>query len=791
MQEVQRFRASLPKANVMSDEQIRLTIMSRRRPGLLNANQNSQLNAVQNQQVLQQQYANLMKAQQLEQTRTQELQPGQISQLQSGQMPGAQKGPQWGAQQARVQAEQLRRNQMSQPGNKPQQGFKRSNNDDLMETPDPKLAQHQSRQPPTPVSATLPSAVNGQPALTQDQFASLNRFNPATMTPAQRVAIEAQRRNAMTQANQRGTNSQQQQGISSVPTHPQVILGNDGNVGDSKSTKVRQLREEVMRSIPPRKTVPMSPAERGTIIQKLRESKNQFVRITQSLPLYLAATQNEARVKDVIRTVRLTLLLMSLNANSEQHALLSSQVRDSEHSPIDNFTVTPEEFGRACKNLQHYMAEVSQIVQQVQKSNPNKQAQQSQGNKSQFQAAPHTQQLSAANLRQQQEALDRTRAASLHKNQGDNKPPAAPTTSHVPFPFGSQSPQGVPQIYVPKKNELTQDKLQLPVSKKLKNKHASNVSSSPAQAKPAPGTQVSPPPKADSSEAQRIPAVPAIKCPVPDCKHPAFGSKALLDRHTKDVHEVKDEQITDPLEYVLGGLRMALNLDENGQSKRSEANTDQEPQHGLASKVPVSSQGIKGVKQEAATPTSKALGGLKTPQTKTSTPTPSKEASQSNQPAAIQDPWASASVSQHWFSEVFRDAADTNRTLRGDFLASWLELQPAPDLSSADDSPQSTDKNSPHKSDISATDNIDITIVGEDGFLTENWFDIAGDMNALEMAGLTNMDWDATVPAETAVVSGNAGKTTTAEGNTSDEWLKVYAPEKYNEKLKIEKKAVR
>ena len=482
---------------------------------------------------------------------------------------------------------------------------------------------------------------------------------------------------------------------------------------------------------------------------------------------------------------------MNLNANSEQHALLSSQVRDNDHNPIDKFTMTPEEFARAFNNLQHYMVEVSQIVQQMQKSSQNKQAQQLQGNKSTAQATPHTQQLSAANLQQQQEALTRTRAASLHKSQGKNKPPAAPTTSHVPFPFGSQSPQGVPQIYVPKKNELTQDKLQLPVSKKQKKNQVPNVNSSPAQAKQPPGTHIPPSTKANFSDAQHASAAPAIKCPIPDCKHPAFGSTALLEKHTKDAHEVKDEQITDPLEYVLGGLRMALNLDENGQSRRAESNNNQEPSQATPSKISASSQAVKGIKQEVATPTSKTIAGLRTPQAKTPTSTPNKEVSRPNQPSVVADPWASASVSQQWFSEVFRDVADTNRNLSGEFLASWLDSQPAPELTSTDESPQSTDKNSPRKSDISATDNIDITIIGGDGFLTENWFDIAGDLESFEMAGLTNMDWDTTLPAENVNVSGDAGKKTAAEGDTSNEWLKVYAPEKYNEKVKVEKKTIR
>ena len=430
------------------------------------------------------------------------------------------------------------------------------------------------------------------------------------------------------------------------------------------------------------------------------------------------------------------------------------------------------------------MTEVAHIVQQMQqKANQNKQAQQSQQSqhsqaaKPPAQATPPTQQLSAANLQQQQEALTKTRTATLNKTQGPNKPPAAPTTSHVPFPFGSQSPQGVPQIYVPKKNELTQDKLHLPVSKKQKKNLAASTGATSATAMS--------PTKPDYPEIQRLPPQPAIKCMVPDCKHPTFSSKELLDKHTKDVHEVKDEQITDPLEYVLGGLRMALNLDENGQSKHVEAKTVLEPHHAPAMKVSASSQGTKGIKQEVATPTSKTVAGLKTPQTKTSTPTPGRETAQPNQSGAIRDPWTSSNISQNWFSEVFRDVADPNRTLSGDFLGTWLEAQAHPDLSS-DDSPQSTDKNSPRKSDISSTDNLDIKIVGEDGFLSENWFDVAGDMEALDMAGLVNMDWDTTFVAKP---TSNLGKN--ADGETSDEWLKVFAPEKYSEKMKVEKKAVR
>lgn len=421
------------------------------------------------------------------------------------------------------------------------------------------------------------------------------------------------------------------------------------------------------------------------------------------------------------------------------------------------------------------MTEVSHIVQQMQqKANQNKQIQQSQAAKTPSQAIPQTQQLSAANLQQQQEAFTRTRTATLNKTQATNKPPAAPTTSHVPFPFGSQSPQGVPQIYVPKKNELTQDKLQLPVSKRQKKNLARGTGASP--------TTAASPPKSESPKAQRIAPQPAIKCNVPDCKHPAFASKDLLHKHTKDVHEVKDEHITDPLDYVLGGLRMALNLDENGHSKLIETKAVPETLASPAMKVSASSQAAKGIKQEVATPASKTLAGLKTPQTKTSTPTPGKESAHADQQRITRNPWATTNIPQQWFSEIFPDVADPNRTLSGDFLATWLEAQPHPDVSSSDDSPLSTDQNSPHKSDISATDNLDIKILGEDGFLSENWFDVTGDLEALDVASMVNMEWDPTFAAETAA---NLGKKADA-GAPSDEWLKVFAPEKYSEKTRTE-----
>ena len=185
------------------------------------------------------------------------------------------------------------------------------------------------------------------------------------------------------------------------------------------------------------------------------------------------------------------------------------------------------------------------------------------------------QQLSAANLQSQQEALNKARAANLqksHANNNSNRPPAAPTTSHAPFSIGGQSPQGIPQ-YTPTKNELTQEKLVLPLTKKRKPNNVASPST-PAQAPtPAAANKLSPFAKTESPDAQRPPAAtPINKCPMANCETgtAGFSTKAELEKHIADAHEPKEPVIKDPLDaaaYAIESMRLALNLDQNGRHK--------------------------------------------------------------------------------------------------------------------------------------------------------------------------------------------------------------------------------
>ena len=789
MQEVQSVRASLQgQSHVLSDEQIKMMIMRKKQQIMLQNRQNAQqqnlqTTAGQDPQAAQQRYTSILQAQQAQQNRAQALQPPQMQPQPLGQVP-PQQAQQWAQQQGRIQAEQAMKNQANHVGQRATpKGVKRSNNDDVVEVPDPKLSQQQQHQARPPTTQGQPP--NQTPSMPPD-------FTPqqlAAMNPQQRQQLEAHRRIIMAQQAQQAQ-ANQQRGLS-IQQHDQSIQGqpsidfitNTGNQQDPRVIKVRQLRDEVTRTMPPRRALPMSPKTRGQMINQLKNSKDILGRIDQSLAMYLAATQNQERVKEVIRLVCFTLLISDTKANNHQRMLLVNQVRDTDYNPVENFTMSFEELKQALSQLQHYAVEVQQVFTQAKAAQQSKnQAQQPQAPKAPTQPQPTPQPpqstpLNFANLQQQQEALREKRALSLAKPKGNNNPPAAPTTSQNPFSFGSQSPQGVPQIYVPKKNELTQEKLVLP-NKKRKG----NQAGSPAIAQPLPGTHVASAANKVSPEAQRTPVAPMFRCKAPNCQHPAFGSKEMLDKHTKEAHEIKEEKITDPLEFALQSLRDVLNLDDEGKSRPVEAKGPESLQ-ATSMKTTASSQGMK--KEVAGTPTSKTVAGLKTPQTKVSTPTSTKEATLPTSAPATQqqDPWTQSHLPANWFKDVFRDVANPNRALSTDFLTTWLEAQPHEDSPTSTD----TDKNSPHKSDISANDNLNINIVDEDGgFLPADWFDpgVEGGMEALDMQTLDGMDWEAAFgKAEVPPILKD-------EDGPSDEWLKVWAPEKYKEKVKKEKRRV-
>ena len=479
-------------------------------------------------------------------------------------------------------------------------------------------------------------------------------------------------------------------------------------------------------------------------------------------------------------------------------------------NPVDNFTMTLEELESIQVKLHDYFAYLMKA--KVPKTAvPVPPAQN-----------PPQQQLSAANLQSQQEALNKERAANLQKSHASsgNRAPAAPTTSQPPFPFGAQSPQGVPQFY-PTKNELTQEKLVLPVTKKRRNNTGASPSTPAQVPTPAPANKLSPFGKVESPEAQRTPALPpTLKCPIANCETgtAGFSTKIDLEKHIADTHDTKEPVIKDPLDaaaYAIESMRLALNLDESGRSRPLQEPKSESMQE-QASKIALSAQGQSSVKQEGATPMSRnptqtgpspSSNFLKTPQAAANTKTPASDtkstgkdvkatASAKSPAAAAPDLWANSHVKPEWFKEVFSEVADLNRPVGNDSINDWLERNPfTPSTSPSSGAPS---KDSPHKSDISANDTLNIN-VNSDDWLPPEWFDdgLPSDMAALDVGGLMDMDWEATFAKpeeeggeEEGGGGGEEGEEVLAKGKRrrerdplepSGEWLKAWAPDQWEE----------
>lgn len=431
--------------------------------------------------------------------------------------------------------------------------------------------------------------------------------------------------------------------------------------------------------------------------------------------------------------------------------------------------------------------------------------------------------LNAANLQQQQDAINQQRAASVQKSHANNnRAPAAPTTTHAPFPFGSPSPQGVPQYITANKNELTQDKLVLPVTKKRKNNNQqSSPASTPAPSKGTPVTRSSPVPKPTSPEVQRASVVPPlIRCPAEGCNTSGagFATTEELEKHRMEAHD-PTHLIKDPMDaalYAVESMRLVLNLDEDGKCKAVVLESKREnilPQ-APAMKTTASSQGVK---QEPATPMSRnptqtgpspSAILLKTPQVTSNVKTPASEsnpsvkavaakaasASTSAKPPVVPEPdgWVHCKVEKGWFKEVFGGCASLNRSVGIEAMEAYLERNPftPPETSSS----ATTSKDSPHRSDISPSDNLNVNIgvdageLGDDWVMTQNWFDdgLQDEMADLSIPDLGDiMEWEKAFEDE--------GEDKEDEKLQDNEWgapvefLKAYDPEKY-ENLKKKQK---
>lgn len=314
--EITAARAQLPaNLKTASDEQLRSMILKKRRDEYFKTMQGQQgLNPLQQQQQQQQQHQlNLIRIQQQANTQQTQvsMQPNQHIQLQPpqrGQNQQPQSMQQWPQPQtaqklAQSNPQQNKHSQSSRSGpqasvSQPnQKGGKRNNaSDDVIEVPDPKLSQQQGRPPnlkgPQPQPQLQHPPSNALPQMTPEKYNSL--------TPEQKVRYQEQRR-LQIEATQRANvqrPGQTVQGQRPAEAVNQTVVPNAGRDG-----RVKELRIEVMRSMPARQPIPMSPNTRARMIERLKSASLMARRLESSLPLYLSLSKDEERTKDLLRSV--------------------------------------------------------------------------------------------------------------------------------------------------------------------------------------------------------------------------------------------------------------------------------------------------------------------------------------------------------------------------------------------------------------------------------------------------------------------------------------------------------
>ena len=459
--------------------------------------------------------------------------------------------------------------------------------------------------------------------------------------------------------------------------------------------------------------------------------------------------------------------------------------------------------------MQAYLLAQKRVTQE-QNNAPNQQPQESQpnGNTAAVTALQQThaptlqqpQKLTAERLKQQEDDYNRSRAATVQKNRNNAVPPA-PTSTHHPFQLGHPSPNGAP-LYHQFSNELTQDKLVLP-NKRRKPNNQGSAATTPVPSGQTPGAQSSPRQKSASPKMHRTPAPSRLRCTVAECKAKiTFTNQAELDRHLADAHPPEEEEITDPLSYCLEGFRMVLNLDENGKARPPAPSVGTNSTQALAMKPSNSFQGPHALNKEitsapmsrAGTATGPSPAQPRTPQPAPATAknpsVPIKPTTAPANPALTSpDPWTQAKVPQSWFPTIFSDVAALNRPggLSADYLSSWLDRNPFNLKSDNDSSSSDASKQSPHASDISANDNLDINLTaGTNGgwVLPSDWLDdgLSGDLAATVLDPALDMDWETAFGDGSLSGAGGAGKVREGDDVVSDEFLKIYKPQELVER---------
>ncbi|KAL8766394.1 MAG: hypothetical protein Q9194_006278 [Teloschistes cf. exilis] len=757
-QEVQNARTRLPpQCQAMSDIEIRNLLIRQRQFNLMKSLQAHQAqnphmpNGLgQTQQVAQPQNQGLI-------GRSEATQPPRIGYPKAS-VPQAQQAPEATANQTSKQWQQNRTATMNK---QPPKGVKRSSQEDVVEVPNPNRATPQ---------------VQGQtshPAQTAKQL--------PTQASKARSEIKGS-------ASENAAPADQIDGADTQVIRPPAMLSIPKEEIERRDTRLKQLMHEVGQGAPVRNIVPMTAEIKAQMTLKLRELGPMVARMEMSFPAFFRNNPDENVTRQLIQT---------RNVIKAQYLDASFNVK--EFNVKEKLTITPDDLNSAYTSIRQYFAFVMSKFGRPRPNAPQVGEQHWQKPAVNQGKAP----LSAENLKEQQNALQAQRAAAAmqrHHSGHGSRVPAAPTTDKPPnpFPLGPQSPHGTPVYEGPA--SCTVDKLILPQPKRMKSNHNQPSAGSTPVLVPDTTVAKSSPlgPKMASPEARRA-SVPqmSFKCSLSDCQsgQKGFATQAELEQHNTDAHAPEEPMIQDPAEFALESMRLALGLDEHGRSK-----VQKEDAEAPAMKVSLSASSNAAIKQEASTPMSR--GGtqtglspswqlLKTPQSSSNVrnamadgkvvgmkgnATPGKEVT-----PTPSDAWAGSSISPDEITSAWSSLADMQSL---SFTKYQMSLTPSSTLSS------SNEKNSPRLSDISENDvvkiGVDVGKEDKDSWIPSEWFDdVYGDLESLSMGQdslMEDMGWEPSVDeadAEMADVNTTSrNRKIAAEIGTSEEWLKVYAPEK-------------
>ncbi|KAI8960192.1 hypothetical protein F5Y11DRAFT_274789 [Daldinia sp. FL1419] len=470
--------------------------------------------------------------------------------------------------------------------------LKRANTDDVVEVPNPSSTPVQ--RPPSQQAQATGTRL---PNLTPEQVASL--------TAEQRVKYETMRARhaAGAVAAAGGANAQQ-------PLAPEQI----------QRLKTIGQEEHMNVSKEQYPDIPMSPEQYQDMAHKIQSMVSEMTKVSKILGRWYSLTRDDNRARMFFK---MRLRLNKQFVDGEKMTALKKV-----------FSLKPQDLDSVRAMLEGMARDVANQYPQVMKRNATQQ-QHTQESGSQQGASENTATppmgvptpLNAANL-EKQNAMNKIHQRTSSKS---GQPPAAPTTSQPPYPFGAQSPNGQP-TYIGKP-AVTQADLQLPARKRPRTSNQPGIGSGGVSASSSP--QV---PKASSPElvkrqtpAENIAPKLAYQCAELSCEahSTGFATEEALRHHVEEEH-VKPSQ--DPYKFATESLATALGLNPDGHPKTSpNASTTAPPMTLDPSKqgqTPVSRGEVTAMsrepsmKRQGSTAGTKPMDLIKAVAGKTSTPKP-------------------------------------------------------------------------------------------------------------------------------------------------------------------------